>query len=78
MGLFMVMEIVLFVLFFLLVGVWFDWVCKLLVYVIGEFLLGVIVVSVFLVWWMGWFLMIWLYVVGFVIGMVYIVVGLVV
>jgi MFS family permease len=75
MGLLTAMEIVPFVLFSLPAGVWLDRVRKLPVYVIGECLLGVIVASVPFAWWMGWLSMTWLYVVGFVIGVVYTVAG---
>ncbi|MGY4827965.1 MFS transporter [Sphaerotilaceae bacterium SBD11-9] len=75
MGLLTAMEIVPFVLFSLPAGVWLDRVRKLPVYVTGECLLGVIVASVPFAWWMGWLSMTWLYVVGFVIGVVYTVAG---
>lgn len=75
MGLLTAMELVPFVLFSLPAGVWLDRVRKLPVYLVGECLLGVIVASVPLAWWMGWLSMTWLYVVGFIIGTVYTVAG---
>ena len=75
MGLLTAMEIVTFVLFSLPAGVWLDRVRKLPVYVTGECMLGVIVASVPFAWWMGWLSMTWLYVVGFIIGIVYTVAG---
>lgn len=75
MGLLTAMEIIPFVLFSLPAGVWLDRVRKLPVYVMGECMLGVIVASVPFAWWMGWLSMTWLYVVGFVIGIVYTVAG---
>ena len=71
MGLLSFTEIVPFVLFSLPSGVWLDRVRKLPVYVIGECSLALVVASVPLAWWMGWLSMLWLYVVGFVIGTVY-------
>jgi MFS family permease len=68
MGLLTAMEIVPFVLFSLPAGVWLDRVRKLPVYVAGELLIAVAVISVPLAWWLGWLNMTWLYVVGFLIG----------
>ncbi|HEX6708137.1 MAG TPA: MFS transporter [Albitalea sp.] len=70
MGLLTAMEIVPFVLFSLPSGVWLDRVRKLPIYVIGESSLALIVASVPFAWWMGWLSMVWMYVVGFVIGSV--------
>lgn len=75
MGLLTAMEIVPFVLFSLPAGVWLDRVRKLPVYVAGECLLGLVVMTVPLAWWLGWLSMTWLYVIGFIIGTVYTVAG---
>ena len=71
MGLLTSMEILPFVLFSLPSGVWLDRVRKLPVYFVGESALAVVVASVPFAWWMGWLSMPWMYVAGFVIGMVY-------
>jgi len=71
MGLLTAMEIVPFVLFSLPSGVWLDRVRKLPIYVTGEGLLAFAVASVPVAWWMGWLSMLWLYVIGFVIGTIY-------
>ena len=63
-------EIAPFALFSLPTGVWLDRVRKLPVYIVGEMLISVTVASVPLAWWLGWLSMDWLYVVGFVIGVV--------
>ena len=70
MGVLTAAEIVPFVLFSLPSGVWLDRVRKLPVYVLGELLIAFTVVSVPIAWWFGWLTMPWLYIVGFVIGMV--------
>ncbi|WP_077037028.1 MFS transporter [Pelomonas sp. KK5] len=70
MGLLTAVEIAPFVLFSLPSGVWLDRVRKLPVYVLGETLLACAVLTVPLAAWMGWLGMNWLYVVGFVLGMV--------
>ncbi len=70
MGLLTAMEIAPFVLFSLPAGVWLDRVRKLPVYVVGELAISVTVASVPLAWWFGGLSMVWLYVVGFVIGAV--------
>lgn len=75
MGLLTAMEIAPFVLLSLPAGVWLDRVRKLPVYVVGETVIAVTVLSVPLAWWMGWLSMAWLYTVGFVIGSVYTVAG---
>ncbi len=71
MGLLTFTEILPFVLFSLPSGVWLDRVRKLPVYVVGETCLAFVVASVPLAWAMGWLSMLWMYVVGFVIGTVY-------
>lgn len=71
MGLLTAMEILPFVLFSLPSGVWLDRVRKLPVYVWGETTLALVVATVPLAALMDWLSMLWLYVVGFVLGMVY-------
>jgi MFS family permease len=75
MGLLTAMEVVPFVLFSLPAGVWLDRVRKLPVYVAGEFLLALVVLSVPIAWWLGWLSMPWLYAVGFAIGTIYAIAG---
>nr|MBP6854517.1 MFS transporter [Rhodoferax sp.] len=78
MGWLTAMETLPFVLFSLPAGVWLDRVAKLPVYLAGEVLLCVAVLSVPLAWWMGgtaWLGMGWLYAVAFVIGTVSTVAG---
>ena len=75
MGLLSAMEIAPFVLFSLPGGVWLDRVRKLPVYVVGETLIGLILATVPLAWWLGWLSMPWMYLVGFVIGTVHTVAG---
>jgi len=75
MGLLMACELLPFLIFSLPSGVWLDRVRKLPVYVIGETLVAVGAASVPLAWWMGWLDMRWLYVVGFLIGLVHTVAG---
>jgi len=75
MGLLMACELLPFLIFSLPSGVWLDRVRKLPVYVIGETLVAVGAASVPLAWWMGWLDMSWLYVVGFLIGLVHTVAG---
>jgi MFS family permease len=70
MGLLTAMEIAPFVLFSLPSGVWLDRVRKLPVYIVGELVVAATVASVPLSWWLGWLSIQWLYVVGFLIGMV--------
>ena len=70
MGSLAAVEIAPFVLFSLPSGVWLDRVRKLPVYVVGELALACTVATVPVAWWNGWLSMIWLYVVGFVIGTV--------
>jgi MFS family permease len=71
MGLLTAMEIAPFVLFSLPAGVWLDRVRKLPVYVAGEALLGLVVASVPLAWYLGWLSMGWMYAVGFVLGSIH-------
>ena len=75
MGVLTAMEIVPFVLFSLPAGVWLDRVRKLPVYISGESLLAVIVLSVPLAWWFNFLSMEWLYIVGFAIGTVHTIAG---
>jgi MFS family permease len=75
MGLLTAMELLPFVLLSLPVGVWLDRVRKLPVYIAGELTIGVVVLSVPVAWWLGWLSIGWLYVCGFVIGIVYTVAG---
>jgi MFS family permease len=75
MGLLTAMEIAPFVLFSLPGGVWLDRVRKLPVYVVGESMIGLILASVPLAWWMGWLAMPWMYMVGFVIGAIHTIAG---
>jgi MFS family permease len=70
MGLLTAMELIPFVLFSLPTGVWLDRVRKLPVYIIGELSIAVGVTTVPLAWWLGWLSMPWLYIVGFLIGVV--------
>jgi len=70
MGLLTAMEVIPFVLFSLPTGVWLDRVRKLPVYIIGELSIAVGVTSVPVAWWLGWLSMPWLYIVGFLIGVV--------
>ena len=75
MGLLTAMEIAPFVLFSLPGGVWLDRVRKLPVYVVGESMIGLILATVPLAWWMGWLAMPWMYTVGFVIGTIHTIAG---
>ncbi len=75
MGLLTAMELLPFVLFSLPVGVWLDRIRKLPVYIAGELTIGGVVASVPVAWWLGWLSISWLYVCGFVIGIVYTVAG---
>lgn len=70
MGILTAAEILPFALFSLPAGVWLDRVRKLPVYVAGELAMGAAVASVPLAWWLGVLTMPWLYLVGFVIGLV--------
>jgi MFS family permease len=75
MGLLTACELAPFVLLSLPSGVWLDRVRKLPVYVVGELLLALILVTVPLAAWLGWLAMPWLYAVGFVLGCVHVVAG---
>jgi MFS family permease len=70
MGLLTAMEVLPFALLSLPAGVWLDRVRKLPVYIAGEAVVGIAVASVALAWWIGWLVIPWMYVVGFVIGAV--------
>ncbi|MFZ6872965.1 MFS transporter [Undibacterium sp. Di27W] len=70
MGMLTFMEILPFVLLSLPSGVWLDRVRKLPVYVVGEIMISLSVASVPLAWWLGYLNMTWLYIVGFMIGVV--------
>lgn len=75
MGLLTALELAPFLLFSLPSGVWLDRVRKLPVYVVGESLAALAAASVPLAWWLGWLSMGWLYVVGFLLGVVHTVAG---
>ena len=75
MGILTAMEIAPFVLFSLPAGVWLDRVRKLPVYIGGELLLAVALLTVPIAWWAGWLSMTWLYVVGFALGTVHTIAG---
>jgi MFS family permease len=75
MGFLTTVELLPFLLVSLPAGVWLDRVRKLPVYVTGEVIVAVAAASVPLAWWLGWLTMNWLYVVGFVMGLVYTVAG---
>jgi MFS family permease len=75
MGLLTAIELAPFLLFSLPSGVWLDRVRKLPVYVAGESLVALAAASVPLAWWLGALSMGWLYVVGFVMGVVHTVAG---
>ena len=75
MGMLAAMEVLPFALFSLPTGVILDRMRKLPIYVAGESALALAMASVTLAWWMDWLTMTWLYVVGFVLGMVNTVAG---
>ncbi len=75
MGWLLAAEIAPFVLLSLPAGVWLDRVRKLPVYIAGEALLAVAVLSVPLAWWAGWLGMGWMIVVSLIMGSVYAVAG---
>ena len=75
MGVLTAMELAPFALFGLPVGVWLDRVNKLPVYVLGEITIAVIVSTVPVAWWLERLTMGWLYLVGFVLGLVNTVAG---
>lgn len=72
MGFLMAAEIVPFVLLSLPAGVWLDRVRKLPVYVVGESVFALALVTVPIAAWTGVLSMTWLYVVGFVLGCVHV------
>ncbi len=75
MGLLVAMEIAPFVLLSLPSGVWLDRVRKLPVYIAGELLLSLVVLTVPAAYYLGWLAMPWMYVVAFIMGCVYSVAG---
>jgi MFS family permease len=75
MGLLTAMELAPFALFSLPAGVWLDRVRKLPVYITGEALVAVVLVLVPVAWKLGWLAMPLLYVVGFVMGCVFVTAG---
>lgn len=75
MGLLIAMEILPFVLLSLPAGVWLDRVRKLPVYIGGELLLGLGVLSIPVAWALDLLSMGWLYVIAFLLGCVYTVSG---
>jgi predicted MFS family arabinose efflux permease len=75
MGLLTAFELLPFVLLSLPAGVWLDRVRKLPVYVAGEALLAVALMTVPVAWWLGWLNMAWMYAVGFILGCVHVVAG---
>lgn len=70
MGLLAFFELVPYVLLSLPAGVWLDRVRKLPVYIWGEIAISIAVASVPISWWCNTLNMLWLYVVGFMIGAV--------
>lgn len=75
MGLLTAMEIAPFVLLSLPAGVWLDRVRKLPIYVLGEGLVALVLVTVPLAWYLGWLSMPWLYGVSFTLGCIFVVAG---
>jgi MFS family permease len=75
MGILVTMEILPFVLLSLPGGVWLDRVRKLPVYIAGECLMALAVLSVPLAWWLELLTMHWLYAVSFAIGTVHTIAG---
>ncbi|MCX8097712.1 MAG: MFS transporter [Casimicrobiaceae bacterium] len=75
MGLLLAFEIAPFVLVSLPGGVWLDRVRKLPVYIWGEAVLALALVTVPLAWWLGVLAMPWLYAVGFILGCVHVTAG---
>ena len=75
MGLLTAMEILPYVIFSLPGGVWLDGVRKLPVYIVGEGLMALALLSVPLAWWIGWLGMPWLYAIAFAIGTVHTIAG---
>jgi MFS family permease len=75
MGWLTTMEILPFVLFSLPSGVWLDRVRKLPVYMAGELLMAVALLTIPIAHWLGALTMGWMYVVGFLLGCCYTVAG---
>ncbi|MBP7080025.1 MAG: MFS transporter [Rhodocyclaceae bacterium] len=75
MGLLTAMEILPFVLLSLPSGVWLDRVRKLPVYVAGEAIIALVLVSVPVAWGLGFLSMPFMYCVGFIIGGVFVTAG---
>jgi MFS family permease len=75
MGVQTAMELAPFVLLSLPAGVWLDRVRKLPVYVVGEGLIGLVLASVPLAWYLGWLSMELMYGVAFAIGCVFVTAG---
>ena len=75
MGLLTAMEILPFVLLSLPSGVWLDRVRKLPVYVAGEAIIALVLISVPTVWALGFLSMPFMYCVGFIIGSVFVTAG---
>jgi predicted MFS family arabinose efflux permease len=75
MGFLMAAEIAPFVLLSLPGGVWLDRVRKLPVYLWGEGIFALALVTVPIAWWFGVLGMSWLYVVGFILGCVHVIAG---
>jgi MFS family permease len=75
MGVMTAMELAPFVLLSLPAGVWLDRVRKLPVYVVGEGMIGVVLASVPLCWYLGWLSMPFMYCVAFSIGCVFVTAG---
>ena len=72
MGLLTAMELVPFALLSLPVGVWLDRVRKLPVYIMGEIVVAVVLVSIPSAWALGWLSMPYLYGAGFLMGCVFV------
>jgi MFS family permease len=75
MGVLTATEVSAFLLFSLPAGVWLDRVRKVPVYVTGESVMALGVASIAGAWWLGLLTMQWLYIVGFLIGIVHTVAG---
>jgi MFS family permease len=75
MGLLSAMEIVPFVLFSLPVGVWLDRVRKLPIYIAGEISMALVLISVPIMWAVGWLSMAYLYGVALCVGLVAVTAG---
>lgn len=75
MGVLTAVELAPFVLLSLPAGVWLDRVRKLPVYVTGEGMIGVVLASVPLCWYLGWLSMPYMYCVAFAIGCVFVTAG---